>query len=218
MNMRTILVAPDDRTLVDRMRAFDQWRQRHARARWAQRLRIAIPANPSPAEALAADELAKYVRRCPARQLPVQRGGAVPARALVIADDQHSRKIGAGTVGETYERYLISLEHERVNIGGFRPRATLYGVYALLDSLGCRFLSPQFDHYAGAAEVIPQTKTITINLREPITSRPRLTYRKLYIEEGISHDEANLKQLIEWMPKVGYNVLVCPLDYGNRGG
>jgi hypothetical protein len=47
---------------------------------------------------------------------------------------------------------------------------------------------------------------------------PSSPHRKLYIEEGISHDEANLKQLIEWMPKVGYNVLVCPMDYGNAGG
>ena len=27
----------------------------------------------------------------------------------------------------------------------------------------------------------------------------------------------NLRQMVEWMPKVGYNILVCPLDYGGNG-
>src|SRR5829696_7960580 len=87
---------------------------------------IAIPAEPSPAETLAADEVAKYLRQMSGAQLPIQRGGKVPARALLISDDRSSRSIGAQAIGEIWERYVIAIDGERINIGGFRPRSTLY--------------------------------------------------------------------------------------------
>jgi hypothetical protein len=160
--------------------------------------------------------------------LPIQRGGDVPSRAIVL-------KVHFSKLPVPPESYEISKRGERIAVTGEREgRALLYGTYALLDGLGCRFLAPQFNHYGTTsipvgsvwlpslpkpqdAEVIPTKKTIVFTATQPITSHPKLAYRKLYIEEGISHDEQNLRQMIEWMPKVGYNVLVCPLDYGNRG-
>ena len=41
-----------------------------------------------------------------------------------------------------------------------------------------------------------------------LSRTPKLKFRKLYVEEGLSHDAESLKRIIEWMPKVGYNVLV----------
>lgn len=171
-------------------------------------------AKSSPSETLAAEELAKYLKRMSGADLKVQRGGPMPAAAITVME---KAPLGPGDAPAGVQGYTIAANGKQILIGGDGGRGVLYGTYALLDSLGCRFLAPEFEHYQGAAEVIPHKPTLTLTIDKPITSAPKLTYRKLYIEEGISHDEANLKQLIEWMPKVGYNVLVCPLDYGNNG-
>ena len=44
-----------------------------------------------------------------------------------------------------------------------------------------------------------------------------MKFRKLYVEEGHSHTPENLAQLVEWMPKVGFNTLVVPADYQGKG-
>lgn len=44
-----------------------------------------------------------------------------------------------------------------------------------------------------------------------------MKYRRLDIEEGRTHTAKSLTQMIEWMPKVGMNVLQCPLNYQGRG-
>src|SRR6201999_1438743 len=54
-------------------------------------------------------------------------------------------------------------------------------------------------------------------LKETEFPEPKFKLRKLYVEEGHSHTEENLKQLIEWMPKVGYNTLVVPMNYQGHG-
>ena len=124
-----------------------------------------------------------------------------------------------GDGGDGGESFAVRPEADgRLRVTGSNANMLLAGTYFLLDQLGCRFLAPQFDHYRGAAEVVPRNPSLALpKLDHPIVRRPQLKYRKLYVEEGISHDAANLKQLVEWMPKVGYNVLVVPTDYGNRG-
>ncbi|MDQ3439912.1 MAG: DUF4838 domain-containing protein, partial [Planctomycetota bacterium] len=113
--------------------------------------------------------------------------------------------------------FSIHVRADSITVNGASGRGLLFGTYRLLDAIGCRFLAPQYDHYKDSAEIIPRTTTLTVKEWPNLWISPKLKYRKLYIEEGISHDEANLRQMIEWMSKVGYNVLVCPLDYGNRG-
>jgi hypothetical protein len=164
---------------------------------------ILVPPDPSPAVKLAAQEIQKYVAAMSGETLPVLDGDLEAGQMIVIAQDRATSGIS------------IAVNDQIVRIRGGSDLEVLHAAYRFLDLLGCRFLAPQYDHYRGAAEVVPTKKTITV--ATSITSKPKLAYRKLYIEEGISHDERNLRQMIEWMPKVGYNVIVCPLDYGNRG-
>ncbi|MEA2733664.1 MAG: hypothetical protein QOE14_115 [Humisphaera sp.] len=103
-------------------------------------------------------------------------------------------------------------------ITGSNRNMAVHGAYHLLDLLGCRFLAPQFAHYRGAAEIIPAKRSACdLKLATPILRKPKLKFRKLYVEEGHSHDAESLKQLVEWMPKVGYNTLVIPTDYAGSG-
>jgi hypothetical protein len=112
------------------------------------------------------------------------------------------------------ESFSIAKDGDAVRMVGSNDFMLLAGTYHLLDQLGCRFLAPKFDHYRGSAEVIPESLDGKIT---PVTRKPKLKFRKLYVEEGHSHDIQNLKQLVEWMPKVGYNTLVIPTDYGGSG-
>ena len=76
----------------------------------------------------------------------------------------------------------------------------LCAVYGLLERLGCRWLAPGYDFYEGAAEVVSTSGTVIYSGPERVVVTPALPNRKIYIEEGLSHDERNLRQLVEWMP------------------
>ena len=88
-------------------------------------------------------------------------------------------------------------------------------VYDYLDKQGCRFLSPTFDFYQGASEVTPTNHAL--NALAMMSKTPRLKLRKLYVEEGHSHTPENLAQIVDWMPKVGFNTLVVPANYQGAG-
>jgi hypothetical protein len=176
---------------------------------------IVIPAAPSPAEQLAADEVAKYLSQLLGVEVPIVNvagGTKLPDHPLVIAEAQ--RHLVATDKPLTDEAYLVNVTGEQIQIVGGRGRSVLFGAYRFLDSIGCRFLAPQFAHYRGAAEIVPRALT-----RLQLQSRavPRLKFRKLYVEEGHSHTIGSLKQLVEWMPKVGYNTLVIPTNYQGHG-
>lgn len=153
-------------------------------------------------EAFAAEEFARYIQTMTGDKQLAQRA----AFAIDPALD-----------GETFSITPVTDGAGGVRVVGSNANMLLAGTYYLLDHLGCRFLAPQFDHYQGSGEIIPKNTSLDLKLDKRIVRKPKLKFRKLYVEEGISHDEANLKQLIEWMPKVGYNTLVIPTDYGNRG-
>jgi hypothetical protein len=172
---------------------------------------------PSAAEALAAAELAKYLRQMSGAELPVRAGGEVPARALVVVEAASLQKLTPDVKSDAEaDGYEIVTRDNRVYLVGGSGRSTLYAVYRFLDALGCRFLAPQLGHYEGSAEVIPKKPSLGFP-GERIRTQPVMEYRKLYVEEGHSHDEASLRQMVEWMPKVGYNVLVVPTNYQGSG-
>ena len=167
---------------------------------------IATSKNASPAEMLAAQELSKYIEQMSGAKLPLS-GDVMLKKAIVIACDPAI----AG------EEYRILADGPTIKIAGGRGRSTLYAAYDLLDRLGCRWLAPNFNHYQGAAEFVPKSGNLAIDLSKPIVEKPVLSIRKLYVEEGHSHSAENLAQVVEWMPKAQFNTLVIPTDYSGRG-
>lgn len=167
---------------------------------------IATSKNASPAELLAANELSKYIEQMSGAKLPLS-GDVAPKKAIVVASD-------AAIAGEEYR---IRADGPTIYIEGGRGRSTLYAVYDLLDRLGCRWLAPNFNHYQGSAEFVPKSKDLAVDLSKPIVEKPALAIRKLYVEEGHSHNAENLAQMVEWMPKARFNMLVIPTDYSGRG-
>lgn len=115
------------------------------------------------------------------------------------------------------EGYRIILKDDMVWLLGGSPRAVLYAVYDFLQRLGCRWVAPAYDFYRGTDRHIPVNEELAFNLQDAQNESPVFVYRKLYVEEGRTHRTENLKQLIDWMPKMKLNILVFPIDYEGRG-
>lgn len=168
---------------------------------------IAVPAKPSAGESLAASEIAKYIEAMSGAKLEIVETDAPPVGAIIL-------RTNAEGLGE--EGYSISGSGGLV-LSGARDRSVLYAAYDLLERLGCRWLAPKYGFYGDKAEVVPKKNRLEIELDEPIVEQPKLKFRKLYVEEGHSHNGVNLLQMIEWMSKSRENTLVVPTDYQGQG-
>jgi hypothetical protein len=112
------------------------------------------------------------------------------------------------------EDYIISTESGNIVLSGGSDRAILYSVYNFLHSLGCEWFAPDLAIYNGSGEHIPRKSILFYHYTKDIYEHPVFAYRKLDVEEGRTHNAANLRKIIEWMPKVRYNILMVPLNYG----
>jgi hypothetical protein len=182
---------------------------------------IVVPKGASATEEFAGQELGRYLEKMSGAQFKIA-GQSGDGKQIVVATFDHAMKNGAVPDNlvkpEGEDGYSIVEGSDLIVICGTTPRGTLHGVYVFLDSLGYRFLAPGFDHYKGTNEVVPKRGTVEADasrLTDP--SSPVMKFRKLYVEEGHSHTIENLKELVEWMPKVGYNTLVVPTDYQGHG-
>lgn len=166
---------------------------------------IVLPAGAPDVATFAADELAKHLKQMTGTDVPIV----------------ESKKEGTLEVQLQLMPWRDEAFETAVNDTGIiikaGERTMLPAAYALLESFGCRFLAPDFSFYEGHASLIPHQPTLAPVRSESKTLKPRLAFRKLYVEEGRSHTAENLKQIIDWMPKGGFNTLVVPMDYQNHG-
>lgn len=186
---------------------------------------IAVPMKPSAGEAFAASEIAKYAELMSGAKLEIVESespavGSIVLRSgrdLPLAPSYEEGGHAGAQPKEGREWYSISVSDGRLVIAGERDRGLIYAAYDLLGRLGCRWVAPKLGVYGDRAEVVPKRARLAIDLEEPIVERPALKFRKLYVEEGLSHDTENLKQMVEWMSKSRWNTLVVPIDYQGSG-
>lgn len=115
------------------------------------------------------------------------------------------------------EEYQILVQGHNIILSGGSGRAVLYAVYDFLQRLGCVWIAPELDFYKGSSEYVPKKSTLFYGAAQKVKEHPQLKYRKIDVEEGRTHNMDNLKQIIEWMPKARFNILMTPLDYGGGG-
>lgn len=188
---------------------------------------ILIPFNASEPEEYAAQEFRKYVFEISGVSLPIQREGHEGFSRekeiifLVGATKQ------ATSVGIEYKQrwpeddgFVLQEHGSYLYLRGANPRGTLFGVYRLLEMLGCTFLSPNFSYYErlGGCESIPSSGSLTIGDAEFGIYRPAFRWRPKDIGEGRSHNLKDLIALIDWMSKVGHNILRFPSHQGSEHG
>jgi hypothetical protein len=112
---------------------------------------IVIPADPSPAEEHAADELAHYLKASTGATLPIAREPDAPAsRRLLVGATELSRKLLDGNPGAglAEDAFIVRTVGGDVILLGGGARGTLYAVYSFLeDPVGCRWLSWYGDEF-----------------------------------------------------------------------
>lgn len=131
---------------------------------------LARPAIPS--EERAAAELQKFVEEMSGARLPIVEK-CLSKMCIVLQPD-------AATLAS--EESVLRTEGAHLIISGGRPRGVLYGVYGLLDRLGCRW-------YTSAVSRIPKRPTIELgSLNQRL--RPDFEYREPFYTEAFERDWA----------------------------
>lgn len=91
--------------------------------------------------------------------------------------------------------YDICIKDMNGYIAGVNERSVLLGVYRYLVHCGCKFIRPGVK-----GEYIPQCKSY---VDAEIIETPDYDHRGICIEGAVSYE--NLRDIIEWSPKIGYN-------------
>jgi hypothetical protein len=170
---------------------------------------------------LAGQEFTKYIRQMGLERLGLQTAdgdlSGRPITHVCRADSPELAKVSPELPKPSAGGYVIAMRGEHLYLVGADDAAMFYAVYDLLYRAGCRWLAPGFSFYYDSNEFVPKLAEAKLDLREDVVSAPALKYRKLYVEEGHSFTAENLRQLIDWMPKLRFNTLVIPTDYQGRG-
>lgn len=177
----------------------------------------------------AATEVRDYVERITGARLPLRRARLAPAGDLPEEVSGFvALRAGTGTAdsvpasrvekaarelsGAPEDSFAVFSDDEYAVLTGHGDRAPLYAAYALLEEFGVRFFAPGFAAYDGHHEHVPHQPSLRLAARRR-TERPAWSMRRLYAEEGFSHNEATLPPLLDWMAKNRLNTFVHPTDY-----
>ena len=151
----------------------------------------------------AADELKKYLQRILGKDTSVvlekkESFNQLEKEAIWVGT---SEKFYPGLCSETEEQKLddaiaIEIKSGSGVITGINPRSVLLGVYRFLTEIGCRWVRPGID-----GEILPSRESpdFTVQIKEKAAYR----HRGICIEGAVSLE--NVRQIIDWAPKVGFN-------------
>jgi hypothetical protein len=139
--------------------------------------RIALPPQPTPAEEFAADDLRRHLLAMLGLPPVSHWDHALPAgkRAAMVFINCRDREQAAGLnvseLAPTAESFCLAPTDGNLFVIGGGARGTLYGVYELLDRLGCRWFTPQVTH-------LPRRETLDWP-DEPVSGQPAFEYRDI---------------------------------------
>jgi hypothetical protein len=175
---------------------------------------IILGASASEVEKFASEELQKYLDQITGATLPVSKTRGKGNAILIGKELASSRDLNEATLG--YDGFIIDVQSGKIVLAGVNDRATLYSVYTFLEKMGCRWFAPNFDFYGAVGEFVPSLPLLKIPTGTT-RAKSSMKYRKEDIGEGRTHTVSNMRQIIDWMPKVRMNVFQAPLDYGGQG-
>ncbi len=146
---------------------------------------ICISADASPSERRGAEELQRFLQGISGVRLPVATDQAQPPGNLVLvgrskALDKLSPGIPFDTLGS--EGFVLKTAGPHLVIAGDRTRGTMYGVYAFLEKLGCRWFAPYVSR-------IPKMRRVAVRPLNEV-QRPSFEYREPFFTEAFDKDWA----------------------------
>lgn len=160
----------------------------------------------------AAEELQRVVREMTGAELPIVDDATSPPTAVIALGSPSENRTVARLLNESGTDFAGSklgeegfLLHGAVNgfvVVGGSPRATLYGVYALLERLGCRWCFP-----GKHGEIVPKTTTVRLPAIR-VVERPGFAYRTFLQLEVVGERTVDW---IDWMAKNRMNRFLVTL-------
>jgi hypothetical protein len=141
---------------------------------------IYLSPSASPSERWAADELRRYLREMSGADLPIASAGQPPESADVIAIGQSALTQAAKIEPPTGESFLLRTVGRNVFVAGGPGRGAMYGVYTLLDKLGCRWFT------ADVARV-PRLAALRLPVLDERHS-PAFEYREVFFTEALGKE------------------------------
>lgn len=162
---------------------------------------ISVPANSGGVVRFAADELAGYFHHITGAKLSNQPGRKtifLGLRKQLAAHDLPPPKQGA-------DGYSLLIAPDRIVIAGDSPRGLLYGVYDLLERMGCRWYVPNCD--PKDPEFVPNEPNLSIPAENRSEASPFAD--RIYWLSGLAFDIKQGQALaqIDWAAKNRFNTL-----------
>jgi len=140
---------------------------------------IMVPGSADEVTLFAAGELQGYIKRISGAQLVIEKApDKTPASATIYLGPTCSIIASDLPPQPRYEgddKFVLRTVNNNVCIAGCSPRATLFGVYAFLEELGCRWFLPH-----DPPGQLPSNDTIEWSTRE-IAQAPSFPYRIAWI-------------------------------------
>lgn len=150
--------------------------------------------------AYAAEELRKYLSAMSAVEVEIRSedrlGQDVPGIRIGLFEPEGSSPPGMGGSGDRKDEIRIRVANGSGVILGSNPGSALIAVYRYLRELGCRWVRPGIE-----GEVVPRIDVLSESVE--VSEAASYRFRGICIEGAIRLE--NIVDLIEWMPKVGFN-------------
>lgn len=146
---------------------------------------ICLARDASPSEKHAAEELQKFIEEISGARLPIVSDEGRPGgRLLLVGNSRITDRLKLSTPAQKTgpEGFALKTAGKHLLIAGGRQRGTMYGVYALLERLGCRWFAPGLSR-------IPKMRTIAIGALNEI-QKPAFEYREPFFTEAFDRDWA----------------------------
>ncbi|MDR3717384.1 MAG: DUF4838 domain-containing protein [Bryobacteraceae bacterium] len=146
---------------------------------------ICVSSSASPSEQRGAQELQRFLEEMSGARLPIVTDASQPQGDLILVGDSSVLQgLHAGIAFDKLgaEGFALKIAGRHLIVAGGKQRGTMYGVYTLLDKLGCRWFTPQISH-------IPHQPTIRIDALDE-TQIPAFEYREPYFTEAFDKDWA----------------------------
>ncbi len=168
--------------------------------------RIAVATDANETERFAAEELSRYLAMISDVELPIVSAAETVAgdHQMILIGHAAPAAVLAELTDHAEDDFLIQISGERVILTGASPRATLYAVYAFLESLGVGFPRPgqsylihQVEEPGPQEETVPRLKVIELEDIHQLES-PSFSYRAIVIFPMVK-DRAMRE--IDWMAK-----------------
>ncbi len=157
----------------------------------AQAPTIILPATPPESDRRAARVLQHYLRAITNRQVTVAEGVVQADKPLIFIGKQAATRLfGLQAPPElTPDAYFLQGKENVFGIVGGGENGAEYGVYTLLEMLGCRKFSPR-------DSILPYLPDLTLPELPPTLEKPAFAYRELHYEPAYDPAWARWHKLI----------------------